>query len=173
MKILTIHGYKGNAHNAVYSALHSLGVDTISPQFDYNKDSPEYVFAELRKILDENQVDMITGTSLGGFFALALAIERDLPVMLTNPCLMPFLHLPRLGYTGEVDTFMKVFPIFTKVDTSKAYAVIGEKDQIIDTHDFTKRIIPNYDVVEGADHFSRNLNLEYYFKKELEKGGYI
>ena len=87
MKILTIHGYIGNAHNAVYSALHSLGVDTISPQFDYSKDSPEYVFAELRKILDENQVDMITGTSLGGFFALTLAIERDLPVMLINPCL--------------------------------------------------------------------------------------
>lgn len=173
MNILTIHGYKGNAHNAVYSALHSLGVDTISPQFDYSKDSPEYVFAELRKILDENQVDMITGTSLGGFFALTLAIERDLPVMLTNPCLMPFLHLPRLGYKGDIGGFMRIFPTFTDVNPDNVFAVIGGEDEIIDTHDFTKKIIPNHVIVPDGKHSGGTLNLLEHFRNELERRGML
>ena len=31
MKILNIHGYKGNSANSAYSALHELGYKTISP----------------------------------------------------------------------------------------------------------------------------------------------
>lgn len=173
MKVLTIHGYKGVVTNSAYQAIHSLGIDTISPQLDYVNDTPQNILDTLRKILDENQIDMITGTSLGGFFALTLAIERDLPVMLVNPCLMPFLHLPRLEYQGDVSEYMQIFPIFTKIDRSKVYAVFGDNDTLIDTHDMTQRLIDRYDIVAGGEHFGRTLNLEYYFRKELERGGYI
>lgn len=173
MKILTIHGYMGSAENAAYGALRALGADTVSPQLDYDSDTPENILEYLRKILDENPCDMIVGTSLGGFFALALAIERNMPAMTANPCLMPFLHLPQLGYKGDIGGFMRIFPIFSEIDKSRVYAVIGGRDEIINTHDFTKNIISRYDIVSEGLHSGRTLNLEYYFRKELERGGYI
>ncbi len=173
MKILTIHGYMGSAENAAYGALRALGADTISPQLDYDSDTPENILEYLRKILNENPCDMIVGTSLGGFFTLALAIERNMPAMLVNPCLMPFLHLPRLDYKGDIGGFMRIFPLFTKIDKSRVYAVIGGKDEIIDAHDFTMNIIDRYDIVPKGLHSGSTLNLEYHFRKELERGGYI
>lgn len=173
MKFLTIHGYMGSSENAAYGALHALRADTVSPQLDYDSGTPENILDNLRKILDENSCNMIAGTSLGGFFALALGIEFNLPTFLVNPCLMPFLHLPRLGYKGDIHGFMRIFSTFTDVNPDNAFAVIGGEDEIIDTHDFTKKIIPNHVIVPDGKHSGGTLNLPEHFRNELKRRGII
>ena len=54
MKILNIHGYKGNAANAAYEALRECGFDIISLQLDYDRSSPESIMQLLNSQFTNN-----------------------------------------------------------------------------------------------------------------------
>lgn len=173
MNILTIHGYGGNAENFACTSMRSLGFDTVSPQIAYDDCAPEEFLNQMKDKIREYDCKMVVGTSLGGFFALALGIEFNLPTFLVNPCLMPFLHLPRLGYKGDIGGFMRIFSTFTNINPDNVFAVIGGEDEIIDTHDFTKKIIPNHVIVPDGKHSGGTLNLLEHFRNELERRGML
>ncbi len=160
MKILNIHGYKGSAENSAFSALKATDAEIISPQLDYDKENPEKLLEKLGKMIVENAVEIIVGTSLGGFFALALSVRTGLPVILINPCLMPFVVIPRLDYKGDVRDFIRIFGEFADADKNKMYAIVGGEDEIIDSHDFTLHFIPNHEVVPEGKHSGVTLNLD-------------
>ena len=167
MKALNIHGYEGSAHNSAYAALDSLGFDIVSPQSDYAAEAPESVIEKLLDIATEEKPDIIVGTSLGGFFASVLAARTGLPVMLVNPCLMPFLHLPRLGYGGDIAPFMKLFPEIVSLRRERVRVIVGGKDEVIDTHDFDARLFGEDNVrlfPEGL-HSGSTLPLTEFFGK--------
>ncbi|MBQ7026838.1 MAG: hypothetical protein IJN14_00375 [Ruminococcus sp.] len=173
MKILTIHGYGGVAENFACTSMRNLGFETVSPQIFYDDCTPEELLNQMKVKIRESDCKMVVGTSLGGFFALALGIEFNLPTFLVNPCLMPFLHLPRLGYKGDIHGFMRIFPTLADVNPDDAFAVIGGEDEIIDTHDFTKKIIPNHVIVPDGKHSGGTLNLPEHFRNELKRRGII
>ena len=102
MKILNIHGYKGSAKNSAYEALTALGHEVTSPELDYDTLSPDETLEMLLREAGECGAEMLVGSSLGGFYAAVMSVRLGLPAALVNPCLMPFLHLPRLGYNGEI-----------------------------------------------------------------------
>lgn len=168
MKIFNLHGYHGSPRNAACGVLSEMGHDIVSPSVDYDSFKPEYIAQELSAMVQEAQPDMIAGTSLGGFFALYLAIEHGLPVVLVNPCLMPFLHLPRLGYEGDIREFVEMFSSFTRIDQNRTRAVIGGCDEVIDTHDFTQKIIWNCTVVPEGMHSGATLNLKSFFTSVID-----
>lgn len=146
MRILNIHGYQGDAHNAAYSALKEVGgddLDIISPAVDHDKTPPEEVIKLFRDIIDEKKPDILAGTSLGGFYAAVLSAEYDLPVLLVNPCLLPFDVLPKLGYSGDIRTYMKLFGRLMKLKSENVCTVVGEKDEIIDTPEITRSMLFN------------------------------
>lgn len=88
MTILNIHGFGGSPYNSAYSALQANNyTDIISPSIDYNAETPENIMAKLRNIIADNGIDLIVGTSLGGFFGAVLSAEKNIPVILVNPCL--------------------------------------------------------------------------------------
>ena len=47
MKILNIHGYRGSCENSSFAALSALGAEMISPQIDYDKQSPDEILLSL------------------------------------------------------------------------------------------------------------------------------
>lgn len=160
MKILNIHGYMGSAENSAFSALKATGAEVISPQFDYDKENPDKLLEKLEDMISENSVELITGTSLGGFFSLVLSVRTGLPVILINPCLMPFEIIPRYGYNGSLNEFIRIFGEFANADKDRMYAIIGGDDEIIDSHDFTAKFIPNHEIVPDGKHSGATLNLD-------------
>lgn len=163
MKILNIHGYKGSAENSACLALKELGHDVISPQIDYDAESPEKILDNLRKVFIENKPCYIVGTSLGGFFALLLSIEYDIPTILVNPCLMPFVTLTELDYSGDINEFIKLFGNFSEINQNNVCAIIGGNDEVISYHYFTKQLIINHTVIPDGKHSGATLPLKEYF----------
>lgn len=166
MKILNIHGYGGSAENSACLALKELGFDVVSPQFDYDEKNPDSIFADLKTIADEIKPDYIVGTSLGGFFALLTANYADIPVILVNPCLMPFLTLSELGYSGDISGFIKLFGNFAEIRQENISAIIGGQDEVISYHDtVTRKLIKDCTVIPDGKHSGATLNLDEYFRR--------
>lgn len=170
MTILNIHGYGGSPHNAAYAALQANNcTEIVSPAIDYNAESPENILGKLRYIIADKHIGLIVGTSLGGFFASVLSAQCNLPVMLVNPCLMPFLHLPRLGFNGDIKPFVSMFGTLAKLDSSNVSCIVGGQDEIIDTHDFTERFLQNarFRIILDGKHSGSTLPLKEYFSEML------
>lgn len=165
MRIFNIHGYNGNPENSAYLALKELGCEIISPALDYDAETPEKILGRLTRIVGDCQPDTIVGTSLGGFYGAVLSLRTELPLILVNPCLMPFLHLPRLGYEGEIRPFLPLFGELSKLKNSSVSAIVGGSDEVIDTHDFTEILCGNsrFRVVPGGEHSGATLPLREYF----------
>ena len=165
MKILNLHGYNGSSHNAAYAALTEKGCEVISPQTDYDSINAHDFISEMKTIISEQNIDMLAGTSFGGFFAAVLSAELDMTVLLVNPCLMPFLHLPRLGYRGDIKPFIELFGKLSGINTDNVSCIIGGADEIIDTHDFTKKLMYNerFRIIPDGKHSGATLPLKEYF----------
>lgn len=169
MKIFNIHGYGGSAENSACIALKQLGFDVISPQIDYDAEIPEKILDNLKEILKENKPDYIVGTSLGGFFALLTSIHFNIPVVLVNPCLMPFITLPELNHSGDVSGFIRLFGNFADIRQENTTAIIGGQDEVISYHDtVTRKLIRNCTVIPDGKHSGGTLPLKEFFGEVIK-----
>ncbi len=143
MKILNIHGYQAKAENSVFYALQNNGYEPVSLQLDYESQSPEEVLHLLTEAYSANHCEAVTGSSMGGFFAMQINALYHCPAVLINPFTTPFIAFP------DIPEFMRGYMRLTanlaEFDPASAYAVIGEKDDMIQTHDFIKDLL-------GAEH---------------------
>lgn len=169
MTILNIHGYKGSPHNSAYKALKTLGYEVISPDIDYDKLSPEETLDMLCQCAENIKVGFIVGSSLGGFYAAVLSARLGLPVILINPCLLPFFSLPKLGYEGDIKPFIPIFGELSDLDISITHTIVGSCDEVLNTHDFTASLLGdgNYKVIPKGKHSGDTLPLESFFKHIL------
>ena len=165
MKILNIHGFRGSAENAAFGALTAIGHDVVSPPFDYDVVTPDEVAEKLRGIITEYTPQYIVGTSYGGFFAAVLSAETGIPAVLVNPCLMPFYHLPLLGYEGDIAPMVRLFGELAKADRSIIRCIIGGSDELIDTHSLETNYYgaDNITVIPEGLHSGSTLPLTEYF----------
>ncbi|MGN0470701.1 MAG: YqiA/YcfP family alpha/beta fold hydrolase [Acutalibacteraceae bacterium] len=170
MKILNIHGYKGSQENSAATALKKLGYNVISPAINYDSDSPESIIDNLSAVLYDESPDVIVGTSLGGFFAAVLSARNDLPVILVNPCLMPFLTLEKLGYNGNVIEFVPLFWELSELKLYNTSTIVGGQDEIIDHNAVTKKFLDNerYKAEPEGKHSGATLPLEEFFSETME-----
>ena len=173
MKILNLHGYKGSAHNSVYQVLTELGYDVLSPEIDYDNILPKQLLVNLFEIYDNNKCNAVVGTSAGGFFAAQLCVIKKCPAVFINPCLMPFVYLPRLGYENRngVIEFSEMFGNIAKLDNKLVSAIVGEKDEVIDAHDYTKTMLYNqrYFTVPNGRHSGFTLPLKEIFEQNRDR----
>lgn len=165
MKILNIHGYMGSSENFACSVLRKMGYDVISPSLDYDSMSPENVLDILSQQITDNNVTYIVGTSLGGFFGAILSARLDIPVILVNPCLIPFLTLSRLDFKGDIRPYVRLCAETADIDISKTSTIIGGNDDVIEYHDFTENLLRNerFLVIPDGKHSGSTLPLESYF----------
>lgn len=124
--------------------------------------------------MESEHPDLIAGMSLGGFFAALLCAEYRLPTILVNACLLPFVHLPRLDYAGDIRDYISLFPALSAVRPSDAFVLIGGRDEIVDTHDFTRSLLKGavfYEFPEGK-HESTTLGLDSAFEDVFRRLGF-
>lgn len=168
-KILNIHGYKGSPNNSAYQALLANKYDVISEKVDYDKLSPTQVYKYLYGLAKIHNVDAVVGTSLGGFFALILSTELNIPTITINPAILPGVYLPRLGYKypGGVRDFLSLSAKLGDLDRRYLSTIVGTDDEIIDTPEYTKAVLGNsrYIEVDKGRHSGSTLNLTQIFKQ--------
>ncbi len=171
MKVLSIHGYHGDPQNSIAKALAAQGCEVISPAIDYDSADPEALFAQLAEQAASEQADLLAGTSFGGFFAACLSAELSLPVILVNPCLLPFFDLPRLSYSGNLRPLMRLFAKLAALDNRKVSCIVGEKDSVLRSQEFTVQLTKNerFVSVPEGEHFGWTLPLETYLSEILPK----
>ena len=165
MKILNLHGYKGSSENCACTTLCEMGFEVLSPELEYDNCLPEEILQTLDKAVTQNNIDLIVGTSLGGFYGAVLSARTKLPAIFINPCLMPFVYLPRLGFQMSTDPFIPLFGELINIDKQNFSVIVGGKDEIIDSHDFTENFFANerFRIVPDGKHSGATLPLKEYF----------
>jgi len=119
--IAYLHGLEAKAGGVKYDYLEAQYTVSFAPQIDYWEDD---VFKKIYIELKNNRLDLIIGSSMGGFFAYHLAKILNVPTVLFNPALL-------LSYIKEykgVD-LTKIDQSGTKTPFHKV--VLGENDEII------------------------------------------
>lgn len=106
IRILYVHGYNGKPEGesfqrlAKYANAANFGGEQVEMHtFDYDATKPFKALRELKHYYYKNDIDLIIGSSLGGFLAASLDFARRIVV---NPCLSPSVELPKIGFTGDV-----------------------------------------------------------------------
>lgn len=85
MKVWYLHGLESKAGGPKVDFLKEVADEVYAPAMDYTN---HRLFGELyRKIIKEGKPDLIIGSSMGGYFADAIASHFDIEVLLFNPAL--------------------------------------------------------------------------------------
>lgn len=96
--ILFIHGFTSCGLGTKSEALRNYfgADDVLLPDLPHQ---PERAIAFLEQLLDDHPVDLLVGSSLGGYYATWLNREHTHPAVLVNPAVAPHALLD--DYLGE------------------------------------------------------------------------
>lgn len=97
--VLYIHGFNGKAKGGTYDGLVSFFKDkpeyrVISFPFPELHTDVEKTQQQIERYIDENDVSILTGASLGGFYTLTC--KRPVFKIAINPCMLPSREIPLL-----------------------------------------------------------------------------
>ena len=163
MKVLNLHGFMGKADNRTYSALCELmpKENIVSPKLEYMNDHPDELFAKLNRIIENEDIDIIIGQSLGAFYALPLAFVGGLPCILTNPCFFPAETEVIINSEISRDILEEYREKSRTHFFRKAYILLSDNDTIIpENYEMCKDITPHIKHVKGTHSNINNLKKE-------------
>lgn len=144
-KILYIHGFKSTGNALKAHILKKKFDNVVSPTMPV---SPKEAIGFLDKLLRKSQIDLIIGSSLGGFYAYIMHKMHLKKVLLINPSLKPWETLA--GQVGIHERFVsgnefewkkehneelkKIFRESEKlpIDESKLNFFISTDDELLD-----------------------------------------
>lgn len=113
MRIGYFHGFGSNfdPNHSKVKLLSQLDRcrDVLGIDIDYTRGA-DYVFEQAVRFVDENQIDLLVGTSMGGWLAAKVGYELGVPWIACNPSTKPSETL--LRYVGhDVDFTGKVYTL--------------------------------------------------------------
>lgn len=117
MKALYIHGLHSDPNPDKIKILEEAGLKVIAPFIDYDKEQGA-VYNRVKAIATEEQVDLIIGSSMGGFIGYWLAKDLVIPALLYNPAL----------YFKSVQAFI---PELESNSNPPLFFCLGEKDKTV------------------------------------------
>ena len=188
--ILYIHGYRSNSGARKAQELREMfpECNIVVPDLEYNHYTAQEIAAQLKEIIEKNHVDMLVGSSLGGFFALCATQWFEGPVWGINPAIHPVEQfnkhiVPKLQKRSpqlmpiamkNLESYQKceneVFAKLPKREHQINLALCTDDDTIGD-HKDTLAAFPNADQVVWQDnsghHCTRFPELKENMKKSL------
>ena len=109
IKILYVHGYMGDPYGgsfqkiSKYAAEADFGGGKVQMHtFDYDPCNPRKAVRDLRLYYYEHDIDLMIGSSLGGFLVASCRGARRIAV---NPCWLPSVELPKIGFEAPVEDY--------------------------------------------------------------------
>ena len=106
MNILYVHGYNGDPYGSSFQSLkEAIGEEYELFSVDYDANDPVGAVECIEKAIEEYEIDLVIGASLGGFLTMQLASVSRIVV---NPCWNPVVELPKIGYEGPIDEYERL-----------------------------------------------------------------
>ena len=97
INMLYIYGYGSSEESSTRKMLQELLPDASVMSTHYSQECPEKGLVELQEFVEKHCIDLIVGSSLGGWIAMHVASAMSLPCILINPVtdesLLPTLEL--------------------------------------------------------------------------------
>ena len=167
--ILYIHGFASCGNSNKTKLLRENFNGVLCPDVPVD---PDEAIAFLQKLIIANNVDLIIGSSLGGFYASYFAEKFEIKTVLLNPSTQPFLTL--VPYVGENTFFCsgetfewkkehitKLWTYAISKNSIKAplLVIIQKGDEVLD-YSKAAEVYENYEVIiqEGGNHRFENLD---------------
>ena len=180
--ILYLHGFAscGDSNKTRLLKAYFGEDEVIAPDLPVN---PHKALSVARKIIIDEDIDLIIGSSLGGFYASNLCETMGLKAVLINPSVQPFVTLaPFVGtnqnwcseeefeFTKEDLHALFEYAIGTPADPKRYLLLLQTGDEVLDY----KKALEKYKdskciVEEGGNH--RFENLEIYLEEIKEFRG--
>ncbi|MGI5174192.1 hypothetical protein H0R92_11420 [Treponema sp. OMZ 840] len=174
-RALYIHGLNSdkNSHTGhiVKSLMSGYGVEPIIPSFPSL--NPEQAVLQINSIIKDEDIKLVIGHSLGGFYTLA---ARTGPMKIyINPCFAPADILPSL--TDEADG--KVLDIFRRLteeaferigaeEKAASYGIFAKNDTLFSFYELFKRTFGNNCTYINGGHKPEAEDLAQGFKRAAE-----
>ncbi len=98
--ILYIHGFKSCGKGNKSEALRRYFGDVVAPDLPF---SPTKAIHFLDELITKEAIDLLVGSSLGGYYATYLAQKHGIKAVLINPSVHPYDTLR--SYVGEQERF--------------------------------------------------------------------
>ena len=131
MKVWYLHGLESAPGGPKVDFLKEVADEVYAPAMDYTSHK---AFGELyREITKKGKPDLIIGSSMGGYFADAIASHFGIKTILFNPALHSRSIERNLPYGNDI---------------GKRVVVLGDKDDVIDPHE-TFRLLTNVEYYAG------------------------
>lgn len=124
MNILYLHGLNGSLSEEKRTILEKYGT-VYSPSIDYESDSNS--IENVRRQFVNGDIDIVMGSSMGGFVGYYLSIALEKPSLLFNPAL------------DSRSVFQRV-PDYSNPNRSFMQLVLGAKDEVVAPKDTLKFI---------------------------------
>ena len=164
IRILYVHGYNGKPNGesfqklAKYAEVADFGGEKVEMHsFDYDATDPFKAIRDLRFYYFKNDIDLIIGSSLGGFLAACCDFKRRIVI---NPCWTPSVELPKVGYEGETMKYTwleeDLGRFAEKGDADFCIGCFAAEDELLGTKymsEFKKHFKETYDI-SGGHHLS-------------------
>ncbi|MBE0499427.1 MAG: hypothetical protein IBX43_09355 [Campylobacterales bacterium] len=167
--ILYLHGFASCGDSNKTRLLKEHFEDILSPDIPVD---PDEAVSFLQKLVVENEVDLLIGSSLGGYYASYLAEKFQIKTVLLNPSTQPFITLAPYVGTNEFfcsgesfewtrEHIHKLMPYAISKNSIKApvLVLLQKGDEVLD---YTKaaEFYGDYEVVvqEGGNHRFENLD---------------
>lgn len=86
MRILFLHGLMSSNQSKKIDWLKKEGHNVFHPLLNY-KDDGKIIFKDLNKLIKDNQIELIVGSSMGGYLAYHLSNLNNMRSLIFNPSL--------------------------------------------------------------------------------------
>ena len=177
--ILYLHGFAscGDSNKTKVLKAYFGEKEVLAPDLPVN---PHKALSVARKIIIDHDIDLIIGSSLGGFYASNLTETMGIKSVLINPSVQPFITLaPFVGTnqywcSGEDFEFTKEdlsslfeYAIAAPTDLSRYFLLLQTGDEVLDYRQAEQKYKDSKMIVqEGGNH--RFENLQDYLKEIKE-----
>ena len=185
MNILYVHGF-GSQFDETSNKIQSLkDLGTVfGVNIDYTRSKHE-LFEELCLVAIELGIDLLVGTSMGGYMAAAVGDKLGIPFVAINPAIKPDEPLKKyLGthktYYGEPYTLSEETTCtFGSIETTGCGLILLDKGDDVIPYQDTKQLLEKHysvKVFEGGshrfEHMSESISLidDFYFQAGLVYG---
>lgn len=140
--ILNIHGFASSGENSKSKLLLEYNKNVISPTLPID---PTRSLKILNDIIQSNDITLIVGTSMGGFYANLLSNKYNISSILINPSTKPSVTLgKKVGVhknyktNEEFELTQEHINIFKEIEITQSFdlgfqtVLLGEHDDVID-----------------------------------------
>lgn len=131
--VLYVPGFGGNENSRTYTAI-KANIPYESNCLHYENLNPtlarQQLEAQIQAFQEKGYIILLTGSSLGGYWANEMAQHFQLPCLLINPAISPRTTLPN-GDRGHMPETVYDYQD-TVVQPLKRFIFLGRQDEVID-----------------------------------------